>query len=80
MNAQNLHIPEHLQGLFAYLWSNGFIRQIEDFRQDYLKIFSRDALEKIRTGDHSWEVMVPEKVVNLIKERGMLGHKAPASE
>ena len=76
VNAQNLEVPEHLKGLFDYLSSNGFIRRIDDFREDYLTLFSRDALEKIRCGDHSWEVMVPEKVVNLIKERGLLGYRA----
>tara|TARA_B100001971_G_C18219430_1_gene556096 strand:- start:45 stop:1469 length:1425 start_codon:yes stop_codon:yes gene_type:complete len=80
VNAQNLKVPEHLQGLFDYLSSNGFIRRIEDFREDYLTLFSRDVLEKIRCGDHSWEVMVPEKVVNLIKERGMLGYRVTVSE
>ena len=74
VNARNLKVPDHLQGLFEYLMGNGFIRRIEDYREDYLSIFSRDALEKIRSGDDNWESMVPERVVALIKERGLLGY------
>jgi hypothetical protein len=74
VNARNLKVPDHLQGLFEYLLGNGFIRRIEDYREDYLSIFSRDALEKIRSGDDNWESMVPERVVALIKERGLLGY------
>ena len=74
MNARNLKVADHLQGLFEYLLGNGFIRRIEDYREDYLSIFSRDALEKIRSGDDNWESMVPERVVALIKERGLLGY------
>ncbi len=80
VKVENLEVDTHLQGLFDYLSNSGSIKGIDGFREDYLKIFSRDALEKIRCGDHTWEGMVPEKVVNLIKERGMLGYKSSASE
>ncbi len=79
VNARNLKVADHLHGLFEYLSGNGFIRQIEDYREDYLAIFSRDALEKIRSGDDNWESMVPERVVALIKERGLLGYNANVS-
>ena len=80
VNTRNLKVPEHLKGLFTYLLGNGFIRSIDDFREDYLTLFSRDALEKIRCGDHSWEEMVPKKVCKLIKSKGMLGYSASVSE
>ena len=80
VKVENLEVDTHLQGLFDYLSNNGSIRSIDGFRKDYLKLFSRDALEKIRCGDHTWEGMVPEKVVNLIKERGVLGYKSSALE
>ena len=73
---RNLKVADHLQGLFEYLLGNGFIRRIEDYREDYLSIFSRDALEKIRSGDDNWKTMVPEGVMELIKERDLFGHKA----
>ena len=75
VSADNLKVDDHLQGLYGYLHDNGFIRALEDYNEDYLSIFSRDALEKLRSGDASWEGMVPERVAAIIKERGLLGLK-----
>ena len=56
LNARNLQVASHLQSLYEYLLSNGFIRRIEDFREDYLPILSRDASNKsapaIRNGNN----------------------------
>jgi hypothetical protein len=78
LNARNLQVAEHLQSLYEYLLSNGFIRRIEDFREDYLSILSRDALKQIRSGDPQWEQSVPESVAQLIRERGLLGYQSAA--
>jgi len=75
----NLQVKERLRGLYEYLVDNGFIRQIDDYNEGYLSIFSRTALEKIRTGDPEWETMVPERVAVIIKERGLLGLKLLAT-
>ena len=79
VTAGNLSVPENLQGLYDYLAGKGFIRCIEDFNEDYLSIYSRDALEKIRAGDEAWEAMVPGRVAAIIKERGLLGLKRLAT-
>ena len=79
LTVKNLQVDEHLQGLYEYLVGNGFIRQIDDYNEGYLSIFSRTALEKIRTGDPEWETMVPERVAVIIKERGLLGLKLLAT-
>ena len=78
LNARNLQVAGHLQSLYEYLLSNGFIRRIEDFREDYLSILSRDALKQIRSGDPQWEQSVPESVAQLIRERGLLGYQSAA--
>ena len=75
----NLKVQERLRGLYEYLVENGFIRQIDDYNEGYLSIFSRTALEKIRAGDPEWETMVPERVAVIIKERGLLGLKLLAT-
>ncbi|SVB46558.1 uncharacterized protein METZ01_LOCUS199412, partial [marine metagenome] len=79
LTVENLQVQEHLQGLYEYLVDNGFIRKIDDYNEDYLSIFSRAALEKIRAGDPEWEAMVPERVAAIIKERGLLGLKLLAT-
>jgi hypothetical protein len=43
----------------------------------YLPIFSRDVLNRIATGDESWEEMVPPQVAEIIRRRGFFGYKKP---
>lgn len=64
-----LDVPDHLRHLYAYLLENGYIKGLNEVRDDYLRIFSHEVLEKIRCGDDSWEPMVPEEVASIIKER-----------
>jgi hypothetical protein len=63
-----------LRNLYAYLLENGSIRQLDNINRAYLRIFSRDALRKIRSGDASWETMVPPEVAAVIKKRRFLGY------
>jgi hypothetical protein len=42
-------------------------------------IFSRDVLNKIQTGEHGWERMVPERAAATIKERHLFGFREPAA-
>ncbi len=74
--AKNLAVNERLKQLYGYLLENGSIRQLDDINQAYLHILSRDALHKIRTGDSSWEQMVPTEVAEVIKRRRFLGYRA----
>jgi hypothetical protein len=78
-NVGNLRVQENLQGLYDYLVGKGFIRCIDDFNEDYLSIYSREVLDKIRADDGAWEAMVPGRVAAIIKERGLLGLKRLAT-
>lgn len=78
ITARNLRVAPHLQHLYAYLLENNFIQPIRDYRQEYLPIFSRDVLGKIKAGDVAWEEMVPEQVAQIIKDRSLLGYKSMA--
>jgi hypothetical protein len=68
-------VADRLKKLYGYLVDNGFIRQLENFNRSYLNIFSRDALAKIQSGDHTWEAMVPSEVGEVIKRRRFLGYR-----
>jgi hypothetical protein len=72
-----LEVAPALRKLYGYLADRGHIKQLTDVNQSYLGIFSRDALRKIRAGDHSWEEMVPREVADVIKARRFLGYRAP---
>jgi len=75
ITADNLVVQNHLKHLYSYLIENNFIESIRGYDSKCLSIFSRDVLDKIRTGDNSWETMVPESVIEIIKTRGFFNHK-----
>ncbi|QEL19471.1 TonB-dependent receptor [Limnoglobus roseus] len=75
MSIDNLDLPVESKPLYDYAVRTGRIRGLESLNAEYLKIDSRDVLKKIATGDGTWEQMVPEPVVKLIRERGLFGCK-----
>ncbi len=74
--AHDVEVPVHLTNLFRHLVENGYIEAIESYHKDYLGIFSRVILGKIRERDRSWEQMVPPEVATCIKENGFFGYSA----
>jgi hypothetical protein len=75
INAANLRVAPNLRHLHAYLIENRFIEGLRDYDENVLPIFSRDVLQKIRSGDPSWENMVPAQVAQKIRERNLFGFK-----
>src|SRR6266700_1850463 len=71
----NLDLPARLKKLYGYLVDSGLIKQLENVNREYLHIFSRDALNRIRAGDPTWETMVPAEVAAVIKHRRFLGYR-----
>jgi len=80
VTVENLDVPPKLRKLYGHLVDNGLIRQLENVNRDYLHIFSRDALNRIRAGDPSWETMVPPEVATIIKSRRFLGYRPTEPE
>jgi hypothetical protein len=74
INAKNLQVADHLRNLYAHLLENHYIDCIVGYDLNTLSIFSRDVLNRIKTGDPTWERMVPEPVVEAIKKRHLFGH------
>jgi len=74
ITARNLSVPEKLRNLYAHLLENHYIDCIAGYNEDYLGIFSRDVLQRIKNHDPSWERLVPAKVAEVIKKRGLLGY------
>jgi len=73
INAANLRVAPNLRHLHAYLIENRFIEGLRDYDESVLGVFSRDVLQRIRSGDHSWEEMVPAQVARTIRERKLFG-------
>jgi hypothetical protein len=76
INAINLQVEMHLRNLYAHLLENGFLVPVHGSNPAVMDIFSRDVLARIQRGEGGWETMVPQKAVDVIKERGLFGYKS----
>jgi hypothetical protein len=73
----DVKVRAELQPLYDYLAGRGSFVNLDNYRPEYLTIFSRDVLRRIAAGDDSWETMVPDEVTTLIKRRGFFGYVKP---
>ena len=71
---ENLEVAPELRKLYGYLTDRGSFIQIDNFKPEYLTIFSRDVLKRIASQDDTWETMVPTQVAEAIKKRGFFGY------
>ena len=69
-------VEPHLKHLYDYLLENHYVKALDTVEDAYLNIFSHDVLTKIRNGSSDWEVMVPDQVVNMIKEKHLFNWQA----
>ena len=76
ITAGNMRVAPNLRHLYSYLIENRFIEGLRDMNERFLPIFSRDVLAKIKSGNPSWEEMVPAQVAQLIKDRKLFGYEA----
>ncbi len=80
ITARNLQVTDRLRNLYAHLLENHNLDCIVGSNPDYLNIFSRDVLLRIKAGDDSWERLVPAKVADFIKQRRLLGYAPKTTE
>lgn len=76
ITAGNFRVDPHLRHLYSYLAENHFIQGLRDFDERCLPIFPKAVLEKIQSGDKTWETMVPKAVATIIKDRQLFDYKA----
>jgi len=75
LSAKHVEVAPNLRSLFQYLIDNRHIEEITDYREDFLRIYPPAVLAKLKAGDKSWEEMVPDEVVQIIKEREFFGYR-----
>ncbi len=73
----SLEVAPGLRKLYGYLVQRGCITPLDNFHAEYLPIFSRDVLARIKRGDPSWETMVPSGVADVIKAKHIFEYKPP---
>lgn len=71
--AENIEMPEELRNLYRHLMERGRVRSLINFHRDFLHIFSRDVLRRIKDNDDTWEEMVPPEIAEVIKKRRFFG-------
>jgi len=71
--AENIEMPEELRNLYRHLMERGRVRSLTNFHRDFLHIFSRDVLRRIKDHDDTWEAMVPPEIAEVIKKRRFFG-------
>jgi hypothetical protein len=76
----DIKVRHELQPLYDYLVGRGSFVQLDNYRPEFLSIFSREVLRKIAENDDSWECMVPPDVAELIKRRGFFGYIEPGRD
>jgi len=74
---ENIEIPGTLHNLFRHLVEQGRIKQLDNFDESVLHIFSRDVLKRIKENDSAWEGMVPSEVAAMVKNRQLFGYRDP---
>ena len=75
VTVENLTVSRRLRHLYAHLTANRHIVGIDRYTTDYLTIFSREILGKIRKGQSGWEKCLPQKVAQTIKKKQLFGYK-----
>lgn len=71
--AGDLSISPKLKHLYAHLFENGFIRPVEKFDREQLKVTPGDVLKKIQAGDPGWVNYVPAPAAALIQKNQLFG-------
>jgi hypothetical protein len=72
---ENVKMPGAVQSLYTHLVERGRIKQLDNFDESVLHIFSRDVLRRIKDQDESWETMVPPEIADVIKKRHYFGYR-----
>ena len=77
---ENLGMRPELRNLYGHLVERRLIKPLDNYDESLLHIFSRGVLDRIRSGDPSWEEMVPPEIAATIKEQGFFGYRAQESD
>jgi hypothetical protein len=72
---ESIAIGPELHSLYRHLVARERIKQLDNFDEKVLHIFSRDVLRRIKDHDTSWEQMVPPEIAEMIKLRRLFGYQ-----
>jgi hypothetical protein len=70
----DLKVPEHLRFLYRHLLENGFLHGIECSDPNLFKIYSREILKQLSSGQGDWQKDLPEGVADEIIKNKFFGY------
>ena len=74
INSDNLKLENKMKEFYKYFKVNNKIRDLE-FNHDFLEIFSKDILKKIKNNEKGWQDKVPKAISKMIVKNKMFGYK-----
>ena len=73
-NISDDDIRNKMKEFYKYFKVNNKIRDLE-FNHDFLEIFSKDILKKIKNNEKGWQDKVPKAISKMIVKNKMFGYK-----
>ena len=71
----NIQVHQSMHDLFEHYKKSGFFVDIEDYDVANLEILSRSVYQMINEKQEGWEVMLPDGIACLIKEKKLFGYR-----
>ena len=75
INSDTLKLKTKVKEFYKYFKYNNKIVDIDDFTPEYLEIYSKNILKKIKENKGGWEDKVPTGISDMITKKKMFGHK-----
>src|SRR5690606_25237871 len=76
IDSENLKVHPRMKELYKFFKYNGKVVDITEYDPKTLSIFSRVVLKMIAEGNDGWELMLPEGVAKIIKEKSLFGYES----
>ena len=74
VTSNNLKLHPRMKDFYKFFKYNGKVMDIFDFDPEYLDIFSREILKKIKDNEAGWDEHLPEGISEMIVKKKMFGY------
>ena len=74
VTSNNLKLHPRMKDFYKFFKYNGKVIDIFDFDPEYLDIFSREILKKIKNNEAGWDEHLPEGISEMIVKKKMFGY------
>ncbi|MDB9836962.1 TonB-dependent receptor [Flavobacteriaceae bacterium] len=74
VTSNNLKLHPRMKDFYKFFKYNGKVMDIFDFEPEYLDIFSREILKKIKDNEAGWDEHLPEGISEMIVKKKMFGY------